>query len=709
MQASDPDQYGTPFDAVPNARDVNMYQVHLRIFGPNGNFQSVIDRLDDIQELGINVIYLMPIYPHGEDDASTTSPYCIKDYTDIAEEYGDLSDLRELVDGAHERDMAVILDIAINGTSWDHSWITDHPDYYTGDQLGSYSDVAELDLDNSDTRDAIIESMRYWIFNANIDGYRCDYANNPPIDFWKEVNENLRGISTHDLLLFAEGDETDLFNADFDMIFGTYWFYNALAGVANGGSVNDLFETINSSEYTNASSDQQVVRFTGNHDTYTNDYYEVAGGARPFELFNNHKGVIANLLVSGYMKGVPFLMSGQEVDYDTYTPWPWSDESLDIDWSENTSSIDDFAKILNFRLESDVIRRGTLTDYSDDNVCAFIKEYGGKKIFVMVNMRNSSQTYTIPSAVAGIYTGVFSGNTETLTSGKSWSLSAYKYYVLSYNGDDDSEEGMTIHAYDYNSVYFWNTSDGSTTTWPGEDMTSEGDSWYSYTFSNAISANVIFSNEGSDQTDDLSREGDGWYYDGSWYDSKPSFGMTVHAYDYTSIYFWNTSDGTTTSWPGEDMTSEGDGWYYYTFSNATSSNVIFSNEGSDQTDDLSREGDGWYYDGTWYDSEPATVAENAKSASSTVNEWQEAYSSNEPLNSLKIFPNPTEDGLINMVLPAEYKSAIVYLINIQGKIIFEENISDYKNTLDLSSITRGLYFLKVKTDTKTYTQKIVIK
>lgn len=434
LLAQDPPQYGTPFGGVPDPRDVNMYQVHLRIFGPNSNIQSVTSRLDQIRDLGINVLYLMPIYPHGTDAQSTSSPYCIKDYKAVASEYGNLNDLRQLVNGAHARGMAVILDAAINGTSWDHVWRNTHPEYYTGNQLGPYSDIAELNLNHSGARSAIIDALRYWIFAANIDGYRFDYANNPPISFWQQVIGNLRGINSHNLLMFAEGERPEHFSAGFDMNFGVYWFYDGLANIAGGGSVRARTDAMNSQEYQQANGVQQVVRYTGNHDAYTNDYYGVAGGARPYLLFNNLQGTVANFLISAFMKGVPFLMSGQEVGYNQWTPWPWSDPALDINWSQNPSAKDHYTKILNFRKNSNAIRRGSLANFSNDNVCVFTKTAGSEKILVMVNMRNSQQNFTVPSAVDGNYTGVYSGITHDVISGSSWTLAPYQYFVLRFNG-----------------------------------------------------------------------------------------------------------------------------------------------------------------------------------------------------------------------------------------------------------------------------------
>ncbi len=428
LYAQDPPQYGTPFAGVPDTRDVNMYQVHIRPYSAAGNLQGVIARLDNIKALGTNVIYLMPIYPHGTDSRSSPSPYCIKDYKSVAGEYGSLTDLRSLVDGAHSRGMAVILDIAINGTSWDHPWITQHKDWYvqsggTIQQLANFGDIAALNFANTSMRAALVDAMRYWIFAANVDGYRCDFANNPPLDFWTNTISNLRGIATHKLLMFAEGDRLQNFQSGFDMNFGDKWYYDAISQIAGGASVSQIQTTLNT-EYTYATGSQQVVHYTTNHDLQDH--------ITPFSVYQNHNGVVVNYLVSAYMRGVPFLASGQEVDFNQTIPWPY--QSVKINFGANTGAAADFTKVNNFRTSSTAIRRGTMTNYSDNNVCAFTKINGSEKVVVMANLRNSTQNYIIPSAFAGSYKDAYSGASVTLTPGATQSLAAFGYRVLTNAG-----------------------------------------------------------------------------------------------------------------------------------------------------------------------------------------------------------------------------------------------------------------------------------
>src|SRR5580658_6856619 len=144
-----PAQYGTPFTGVPDPRDVTIYQVNIRAFSATHNLQGVGNRLDQIKALGVNTIYLMPVYPVGT-LKSLNSPYCIRSFDSVGTEFGTLTDLRALVDGAHSRNMAVILDWIVNQTSWDHPWITQHPDWYLQnasgkiEALSGYADVAAL-------------------------------------------------------------------------------------------------------------------------------------------------------------------------------------------------------------------------------------------------------------------------------------------------------------------------------------------------------------------------------------------------------------------------------------------------------------------------------------------------------------------------------------------------------------------------------------
>lgn len=611
LYAQDPAQYGTPYTGVPDPRDANIYQVHIRPHSASGTLAAVTSDLDRIKSLGINVLYLMPIYPYGTDSRSSNSPYCIKDYKSVGSEYGTLTDMRNLVAAAHAKGMAVMLDIAVNGTSWDHPWTVSHPEYYqrtgtTINQLANFSDIAALDLNNTTLRAAMKDAMRYWIFAANIDGYRCDFANNPPLDFWTEIISNLRGITSHNLLMLAEGDRLQNFQAGFDMNFGDKWFYDALKNVAGGGPVSTRFQTTNDMEYTYATGSQQEVRWTANHDSENNS------DTTPFTVFKSNAGVVANFLVSGYMKGVPFLTSGQEVAFNQVIPWPYT--SVKINWS-NTAATPEFAKILNFRNSSAAIRRGTMTPYASDDICAFTKTLGTEKVIVMTNLRNASKTFVIPAALAGTYKDAYTGATVTLVSGATQSFNAFQYIVLTNtNVANVAVTGVSVSPATA-TVGLGSTQQLNATIAPA-NATNKTVTWSSNNTAIATvnSSGLVTAISAGTATITATTQ-DGNKIATATITVNPNSNFTVYFYKPSAwgtgikIYYWSalpTGVLADASWPGVNMTNAGNGWYSYTFTNIISTNIIF-NDGTSQTANLSRNKTGWYMNDIWYDSNPGTV------------------------------------------------------------------------------------------------------
>jgi uncharacterized protein YjdB/glycosidase len=609
--AQDPPQFGTPFAGVPDPRDVNMYQVHTRPYSAAGNFAGVTARLDAIKALGTNVIYLMPIYPHGTDSRSSASPYSIKDFQSVAAEYGTLADLQNLVAGAHTRGMAVILDFVVNGTSWDHPWITAHPDWYVQSggviqQLSSFPDVAALNFASTAMRAAVVAAMRYWIFAANVDGYRCDFANNPPIDFWTNTIANLRGIATHKLLMFAEGDRQANYQGGFDYDFGDDFYFDAIQPIAQSGASVSTIQTTTNTEYTLATGTQQMVRYTSNHDRETT--------TTAIQTFGGHAGVVANYLVCAYMRGVPFLTSGQEVDFNQLIPWPY--QSVKIDWTLNPGAAADFTKVINFRNSSEAIRRGVMANFSDNNICAFTKtsQTTTEKIVVMVNLRNSAQNYVIPGALAGSYKDAYSGASVTLTSGATRAMTPFQYVILTNaNVPVVPVTGVSVTPTTA-TVKAGLTIQLSATVAPA-NATNQNVTWTSGNTAVAtVSTTGLVTGVAAGTATITAKTADGAHTATAAITVQAASSFTVNFFKPTNwgtairIYWWSAlpagvlADGT---WPGVPMTATGGGWYAWTFTNVTSTNLIF-NDGTNQTVNLSRSTNGWYLNGTWFDTNPGT-------------------------------------------------------------------------------------------------------
>lgn len=421
--ASPYEQYGTPFDSLPAIEDIIMYEVNLRAFSENGDIQGVIDRLDHIESLGVNVIWLMPIYPVGELN-SFNSPYCVKDYKAVGSEYGTLEDLRDLTDEAHERNMAVILDWVANHTAWDNAWI-DSASWYTQDGEGNiihpagtnWEDVADLNYDNQNMRAAMIDAIAYWVYEANIDGYRCDHADGVPFDFWQSAWQTLDSIPDRNFIFFAEGTRSDHFSAGFDLNFG-WTFYDAVKNVINGNVANEVI-TAHADEYADIPEGKHWVRFTTNHD-------ESAWDATPITLFNGIYGALAAEVITLFTGGVPLIYGSQEVGTASTVPFFYNST---IAWSANPDMLASYQCMFQFYANSLTARRGDNAVYSSYDIFCLKKMLNDKEILIMVNTRNRNKTFNIPYALNNTYWKDHLTGEEISLSG-AISFAPYQYYIF---------------------------------------------------------------------------------------------------------------------------------------------------------------------------------------------------------------------------------------------------------------------------------------
>jgi glycosidase len=386
-------QYGTPFANVPETEDIIMYEVNMRAFSPGGDLQGVIDRLDEISELSVNVIWLMPIHPIGEVN-SVNSPYSVKDYKAVGSGYGTLEDLRALTDEAHARGIAVIMDWVANHTAWDNEWIS-NVDWYTQDNEGNiihppgtnWLDVADLNYDNEEMREAMFDAMNYWLYEANVDGFRCDYADGVPFDFWEQAWDSISTIPNRDFILFAEGSRRDHFAAGFNLNFG-WELYGAMKGVFSGQSVSTLYTAINN-EYSTTPAGRQWLHFTTNHD-------ESAWDATPIALFNGVNGALAASVVTILIEGIPMIYTGQEVGTENNVPFF---SNSPINWDNDPEMLQAYQEILQFYSGSDAARKGNMVTYPHTNIACFKRSFEGEEVLVLVNMRNIPLSFPVPETL----------------------------------------------------------------------------------------------------------------------------------------------------------------------------------------------------------------------------------------------------------------------------------------------------------------------
>jgi len=419
---TDPAQYGTPYASVPATTDIVMYEVNIQTFTP-ANFQGVEARLDSIKALGVNVIWLMPTYPIGVLKA-VGSPYCVQDYEGVNANFGTLDDLRTLVAQAHALGMAVIMDWEANDTSWDNAWITQHPNWYQQNASGSiiyppgttYTDVAALNFNNADMRIAMIRAMKYWIFTANVDGYRCDFADNVPNDFWVQALDTLNTITTHKLIYLAEGTTGAEISAGFQLGYA-FSFYSTLKSVFAGSQASTLFTT-NTAELASLPSPGIKLRYITNHDDASSD------GSTITE-YGGKQGALAAFVIAAYMDGVPLIYSSQEVGYPNAINFF---NTVPVDYTANPDMVAAYKKILAFRAAHQAIKTGVLTAYTDPGIVAFEKVSGTDDVVTLVNATNNTVSYSVPASIQGAWTDGLAGSSVTLST--QLSLAPYQYVIL---------------------------------------------------------------------------------------------------------------------------------------------------------------------------------------------------------------------------------------------------------------------------------------
>ena len=297
-----------------------LYEVFVRDFSPAGTLRGVREGLGRIQASGADVIWLMPVQPLGvlRRKGPLGSPYALRDYRAIDPAYGTPDDFRALVQAAHARGLKVILDWVPDHTSWDAAWITEHPDWYVrtarGDisvpiddkgKLTDWTDVAQLDYHNAELRRTMIATMRWWLEEYQLDGFRVDVAGFIPADFWRETIAALRAAVPRPILMLAEFGAYDWHRAGFDLTY-SWDSYNRLKAVW-GGAPATTFVQREVGDMDSMPAGGMRMRFTTNHD-------ETAWDNPPVLRFYGSAGARAAFVAAALLPGRPLLYNGQEVE-----------------------------------------------------------------------------------------------------------------------------------------------------------------------------------------------------------------------------------------------------------------------------------------------------------------------------------------------------------------------------------------------------------
>jgi cyclomaltodextrinase / maltogenic alpha-amylase / neopullulanase len=374
-------------------RDAVVYEVFPRAFSQEGNFNGVTKQLDRLKELGVTVLWLMPIHPTGKlkSKGSLGSPYAVRDYDGINPEYGTGEDLKRLVAGAHQRGMKVFIDIVANHTAWDSNLIEKHADWYTHDASGrivppnpDWVDVADLDFSKPALREYMTGMMVRWLREYGIDGFRCDYASGVPTDFWESARPAFDKVRPG-LAFLAESDDPALLRSAFDIDYAWDFYHamsDALAGKEPASFVREVWQRAEAKYPRGA----LRLRFSDNHD-------QLRATAQA--------GLPAALAASAVMftlDGVPLLYNGMEVGDTTESAAPALFERMPISWEmqERRPQVLPYYRALTaLRRAHPALTRGAvqwLRNGDERRVLSYERAGAGESLVVVVNL--SSQPYS---------------------------------------------------------------------------------------------------------------------------------------------------------------------------------------------------------------------------------------------------------------------------------------------------------------------------
>lgn len=374
------------------SRNAVIYEVNVRQYTPAGTFAAFQEHLPRLKNLGVDILWLMPVQPIGKVNRKGLlgSYYSIADYTAINPEHGTEQDFRNLVDAAHSLGMKVILDWVANHTAFDHPWITEHRDFYVLRPDGTISfardnegretdwtDVAELNYDNPRLRQLMIEEMRWWVERMQIDGFRFDVAGGVPADFWAETRRALKAVNP-DLFMLAEAEDPNA-HAYFDMTYGweLHHLLNDIAKGKKGTTHLDQYFARQDSLYGRTA---YRMYFTSNHD-------ENSWQGTEFERMgpNHHPAYVLSATVQNSM---PLLYTGQEVSLNKRLRFFEKDT---VDW--NGASLAPFyAKMFELKHSQPALWNGEwggtqtrLATNGGDRIYAFTRQRADNVVLVVVN------------------------------------------------------------------------------------------------------------------------------------------------------------------------------------------------------------------------------------------------------------------------------------------------------------------------------------
>ncbi|MDX1762014.1 MAG: alpha-amylase family glycosyl hydrolase [Christiangramia sp.] len=430
-----------------------IYEANIRQYSTEGSFDAFTKEIPQLKELGVKVIWLMPMYPISEKNRKATggrdvediedpeerekylgSYYSISDYSAVNPEHGTMEDFDELVETAHENGMYVILDWVANHTGWDHPWITEHKDWYTQNEKGEivdpindetgeswgWTDVADLNFDNPELRKAMIDEMLFWVKEHDVDGFRADAAHSVPTDFWETAAAEIR--KEKPVFMLAEADNPkDLFHNAFEM--GYNWEgHHLMNSIAKGEKTAKDWDDYMQKIDTTFQEDDYLMNFVTNHDenSWAGTVRERMGDASE-----------AMLALTYTLPGMPLIYSGQEYDMDKRLLF-FEKDTIPKTKGKVYPILEKLGELKNNNVALNGGKEAaSYTDIktsAEEKVLAFKREKNGEVIYYVANMTEKPVSFT--AEMDGDFTDYMNDTELSITQDQEMQFEPWEYKIL---------------------------------------------------------------------------------------------------------------------------------------------------------------------------------------------------------------------------------------------------------------------------------------
>lgn len=412
--------------------NLSIYEVNVRQYTKEGTFKAFEEHLPRLKEMGVGILWFMPIHPIGEVNRKGTlgSYYSVKDFEDVNPEFGTLDDFKSLVKKIHELGMYVIIDWVANHSAWDNKLVNEHPEFYMKDSTGNFmppegtdwSDVIDFDYSNKELWRYMNNAMKFWVSECDIDGFRCDVASWVPIEFWNQTRNELNKVKN--VFMLAEAHDPELHEKAFDMTYN--WQLKDIINRIGMGEndVSDLREhfRIEKEEYPLSAF---RMNFITNHDenSWNKTAYERLGG-----------GVETFAVLTGTVPGMMLVYSGQEAGLDKALEFFEKDP---IEWEEDQLG-EVYSKLYKLKRENKALWNGEMggelnnipVKDSTDVMC-FVRNKDDNSVLALFNFSDEPKSVQLNNEmIAGSYTNLKSGMQETISSSTEFKLDPWEYQVF---------------------------------------------------------------------------------------------------------------------------------------------------------------------------------------------------------------------------------------------------------------------------------------